>query len=130
MFPPKARRAEPSAAAWQCSPTRAEGCVRSTPPLPADLLTCVLLIQPGLPWSEIIRRSRECLEQAIELDPKFVLPLVGLADHYQALAGVGVMSAHGGMLRARASLQSESWNWIPLCPKLTACWPSSRVFTI
>ena len=33
---------------------------------------------------QALRRSRECLEQAITLDPQFALPYVGLADHYLA----------------------------------------------
>jgi tetratricopeptide (TPR) repeat protein len=55
-------------------------------------------------WSftpESLQRSRECLEQAIELDPRFALPIAGLADHYAALADIGAISAHDGMLRAR-----------------------------
>jgi hypothetical protein len=31
---------------------------------------------------EASRRSRECLEQALALDPQFALPYVGLADHH------------------------------------------------
>jgi len=50
---------------------------------------------------ESLRRSRECLEQAIELDPEFALPYVGLADHYLASTAVAAMSAHDAMARAR-----------------------------
>jgi serine/threonine-protein kinase len=44
-------------------------------------------------WSftpESLRRSRECLEQAIALDPEFALPYVGLADFHlsSTLAGL------------------------------------------
>ena len=38
---------------------------------------------------EASRRSRECLEQALALDPEFALPYVGLADYHFALATVG-----------------------------------------
>jgi len=37
------------------------------------------------------QRSRECLEQALSLDPGFALPYVGLADYHLALAAVGAM---------------------------------------
>jgi len=47
------------------------------------------------------RRSRECLEQALTLDPDFALPYVGLADSYLALATVGAIPAHEAMPRAR-----------------------------
>lgn len=47
------------------------------------------------------QRSRECLEQALELDPGFALPYVGLADYHLALASVGGMPAHEAMPRAR-----------------------------
>ena len=50
---------------------------------------------------ESLQKSRECLELAIELDPKFALPLVGLADHYLASASVAAISAHEAMPRAR-----------------------------
>ena len=39
---------------------------------------------------ESLSRSRECLEQAIALDPEFALPYVGLADHHGAYVWVGV----------------------------------------
>ena len=38
---------------------------------------------------QALRRSRECLEQAIALDPEFALPYVGLADHYFASTTFG-----------------------------------------
>jgi TolB-like protein len=38
---------------------------------------------------EASRRSRECLEQALALDPAFALPYVGLADYHFALGTVG-----------------------------------------
>ncbi len=38
---------------------------------------------------EALTRSRECLEQAIALDPQFPLPNVGLADHYFASSTFG-----------------------------------------
>ncbi len=49
---------------------------------------------------ESLRRSRECLEQAIALDPEFALPYVGLADHHLASAQAGVR-ADEAMPRAR-----------------------------
>jgi serine/threonine-protein kinase len=50
---------------------------------------------------EATKRSRECLEQAIALDPEFALPYVGLADSYLALASVGAIASHEAMPRAR-----------------------------
>jgi serine/threonine-protein kinase len=47
------------------------------------------------------QRSRECLEQAIALDPTFALPYVGLADSYLALSSVGAIPSHEAMPRAR-----------------------------
>jgi serine/threonine-protein kinase len=47
------------------------------------------------------RRSRECLEQAIALDPAFALPYVGLADSYLALSVVGATPSHEAMPRMR-----------------------------
>ena len=41
---------------------------------------------------ESLQRSRECLEQAIALDPEFALPYFGLADHYGAYIWAGVAS--------------------------------------
>ena len=38
---------------------------------------------------EASRRSRECLEQALALDPAFALPYVGLADYHFALGDRG-----------------------------------------
>lgn len=49
---------------------------------------------------ESLRRSRECLEQAIAIDPEFALPYVGLADHHLASAQAGVR-ADEAMPRAR-----------------------------
>ena len=51
---------------------------------------------------EASRRSRECLEQALALDPEFALPYVGLADYHFALATVGRFpSARGDAAGAR-----------------------------
>jgi len=50
---------------------------------------------------EASRRSRECLEQALVLDPGFALPYVGLADYHLALATVGGMPPGEAMPRAR-----------------------------
>ncbi len=41
---------------------------------------------------ESLRRSRECLEQAIALDPEYALPYVGLADHHTAHSWAGLPS--------------------------------------
>jgi len=54
---------------------------------------------------EASRRSRECLEQALALDPEFALPYVGLADYHFALATVGGASSHEAMPRARELAQ-------------------------
>jgi eukaryotic-like serine/threonine-protein kinase len=50
---------------------------------------------------EASRRSRECLEQALALDPEFALPYVGLADYQFALATVGRLPSAEAMPRAR-----------------------------
>ena len=50
---------------------------------------------------EASQRSRECLEQALTLDPDFALPYVGLADYNLALAAVGGIPSHEAMPRAR-----------------------------
>src|SRR4029079_6324529 len=54
---------------------------------------------------EASRRSRECLEQALALDPEFALPYVGLADYHFALATVGRSPSHEAMPRARELAQ-------------------------
>ena len=54
---------------------------------------------------EASRRSRECLEQALALDPGFALPYVGLADYHFALATVGGSPSHEAMPRARELAQ-------------------------
>jgi eukaryotic-like serine/threonine-protein kinase len=54
---------------------------------------------------EAARRSRECLEQALALDPEFALPYVGLADYHFALAAVGGSPSHEAMPRARQLAQ-------------------------
>jgi len=41
---------------------------------------------------ESLQRSRECLEQAIALDPDYALPYVGLADHHAAHMWAGFPS--------------------------------------
>jgi len=50
---------------------------------------------------EATRRSRECLEQAIAIDPEFALPYVGLADSYLAISSAGGVPSHEAMPRAR-----------------------------
>jgi serine/threonine-protein kinase len=50
---------------------------------------------------DAIRRSRECLEQALALDPAFALPYVGLADSHLVLSAAGVIPSHEAMPRAR-----------------------------
>jgi len=50
---------------------------------------------------EASRRSRECLEQALALDPAFALPYVGLADYHFALGTVGRFLSEEAMPRAR-----------------------------
>ena len=50
---------------------------------------------------EASQRSRECLEQALALDPKFALPYVGLADYNLALASIVGIRADQAMPRAR-----------------------------
>jgi serine/threonine-protein kinase len=55
-------------------------------------------------WSftpESIQKSRECLEEAIRLDPDFALPYVGLADNTMASPVVGATPAQEAMLHAR-----------------------------
>jgi serine/threonine-protein kinase len=47
------------------------------------------------------QRSKECLEQALTLDPTFALPYVGLADYHLALAAVGGLPSREAMTRAR-----------------------------
>jgi serine/threonine-protein kinase len=54
---------------------------------------------------EASQRSRECLEQALALDPGFALPYVGLADYHLALGVVGIMRAQQAMPRARELAQ-------------------------
>ena len=54
---------------------------------------------------EAAQRSRECLEQALALDPEFALPYVGLADYHLALATVGAIPPHEAMPRARELAQ-------------------------
>ena len=49
---------------------------------------------------EASQRSRECLQQALALDPDFALPYVGLADYHLALAAVGGIPSHEAMPRA------------------------------
>lgn len=49
---------------------------------------------------DALRQSRECLEQAIALDPEFALPYVGLADNYLVLTVVA-MPANEAMPKAR-----------------------------
>lgn len=51
------------------------------------------------------QRSRECLEQALSLDPSFALPYVGLADYHLALAAVGGLPSRQAMPRARELAQ-------------------------
>jgi len=55
-------------------------------------------------WSftpESIQKSRECLEDAIRLDPEFALPYVGLADAFLASAAAGAIPGREAMPQAR-----------------------------
>ena len=54
---------------------------------------------------EAAQRSRECLEQALALDPEFALPYVGLADYHLALAAVGGIPSGEAMPLARELAQ-------------------------
>ncbi len=49
---------------------------------------------------ESLRLSRECLEQAIAIDPGYALPYAGLADHHLA-STVADVPAHDAMPQAR-----------------------------
>jgi serine/threonine protein kinase/Tfp pilus assembly protein PilF len=54
---------------------------------------------------ESLQRARECLDQALALDPQFALPYVGLADIHIASAAVGGMTAREAIPRARTLAQ-------------------------
>jgi len=54
---------------------------------------------------ESLQRARECLDQALALDPQFALPYVGLADIHIASAAVGGMASREAMPRARTLAQ-------------------------
>ena len=54
---------------------------------------------------ESLQRARECLDQALALDPQFALPYVGLADIHIASAAVGGMASSEAMPRARTLAQ-------------------------
>jgi serine/threonine protein kinase len=54
---------------------------------------------------ESLQRARECLDQALALDPLFALPYVGLADIHIASAAVGGMTSREAMPRARTLAQ-------------------------
>ena len=59
-------------------------------------------------WSftpEALQRSRESLQRAIALDPKFALPYVGLADYQLALGVVGRLTGEQTMPPARKLAQ-------------------------
>ena len=77
---------------------------------------------------EASQRSRECLEQALALDPEFALPYVGLADYHLALAAVGGIPSREAMPRARELARARSRS-IRNCPKRTRCWVSSPATT-
>ena len=61
------------------------------------------------------RKSKECLEQALALDPQFALPYVGLADFHLALFMFGAISFQESMPRARQLAQRA----LELDPDLT-----------
>jgi eukaryotic-like serine/threonine-protein kinase len=54
---------------------------------------------------EASQRSRQCLEQALALDPGFALPYVGLADYHLSLGAVGAVPSQAAMPRARELAQ-------------------------
>jgi serine/threonine-protein kinase len=54
---------------------------------------------------ESLQRARECLDQALALDPQFALPYVGLADIHIASASVGGMLSREALPRARTLAQ-------------------------
>jgi TolB-like protein/Tfp pilus assembly protein PilF len=68
---------------------------------------------------EASRRSRECLEQALALDPEFALPYVGLADYQFALGTVGRFPSAEAMPRAR-ELASRALELDPDLPEAHA----------
>jgi hypothetical protein len=69
---------------------------------------------------ESLRRSRECLERAIALDPEYALPYVGWRI-IEALTSGRVWNRINAF-RKRASLPCGLWNSIPTCPKRTPLW--------
>jgi serine/threonine protein kinase len=54
---------------------------------------------------ESLQRARECLDQALVLDPQFALPYVGLADIHIASAAVGGMASREAVPQARTLAQ-------------------------
>jgi TolB-like protein len=58
------------------------------------------------PTPESLVRVKECLERAIELDPKFALPYSLLGGHYTMLANIGFRPAREVIPLARAAEQA------------------------
>ena len=52
---------------------------------------------------ESLQKAFGCFEQAIALDPDYALPLVGLADFYNWISVIGVMSAAESLPKAKAA---------------------------
>lgn len=52
---------------------------------------------------ESLQKAFACFEQAIALDPDYALPQVGLADFYNWISVIGVMSAAGALPKAKAA---------------------------
>lgn len=52
---------------------------------------------------ESLQKAFTCFEQAIALDPEYALPQVGLADFYNWISVIGVMSAAEALPKAKAA---------------------------
>jgi serine/threonine-protein kinase len=74
-------------------------------------------------------RSRECLEEALALDPDFALPYVGLADYHLALASVGGIPASDAMTRARELASAPRPDPELPSARHAASWPATTTTT-
>jgi len=68
---------------------------------------------------ESLKRSKECYEESIRLDPEFALAHIGLAEYFLLLTFWGLLPAHDVMPLARASAR-KALELDPLLPEAHA----------
>ena len=120
----RSRRPSRSRSRW--SSPQPESVRRHTPNLPAyeSLLKARHFLRKATPDS--LTRCKECLEQAIALDPDYALAHADLALYFAQLAAMGHVPARQALPRARSAAH-QALRIDQLCRRPTPTWPRGAV---